>query len=31
MSEAVTLLAMFKDFEPASEGIEKLQRTGCER
>jgi hypothetical protein len=28
MSEAITLLAMFKDFEPASEGIEKLQEMG---
>jgi len=28
MSEAITLLAMFKDIEPASEGIEKLQQLG---
>ena len=28
MSELITLLAMFKDFEPASEGIEKLQQLG---
>src|SRR5215510_9011002 len=28
MSEAITLLAMFEDFEPASEGIEKLQQLG---
>lgn len=28
MSEAITLLAMFKDFEPASEGIEKLHELG---
>jgi len=28
MSETITLLAMFKDFEPASEGIEKLQEMG---
>src|SRR5689334_6133101 len=28
MSEAITLLAMFEDFEPASEGIEKLQELG---
>ncbi len=28
MSEAITLLAMFKDIEPASEGVEKLQQLG---
>jgi hypothetical protein len=28
MSETIALLAMFKDFEPASEGIEKLQEMG---
>lgn len=28
MAETTTLLAMFKDFEPASEGIEKLQQMG---
>ena len=28
MSEAITLLAMFKDFGPASEGIEKLHELG---
>ena len=28
MSEAITLLAMFEDLEPASEGIEKLQQLG---
>jgi len=28
MSEAVTLLAMFEDFEPASSGVEKLQELG---
>ena len=28
MSETITLLAVFKDFEPASEGIEKLQQLG---
>src|SRR6185295_9924384 len=28
MSEAITLLAMFEDFEPASEGVEKLQELG---
>jgi len=28
MSEAITLLAMFEDFEPASEGIEKLHELG---
>jgi hypothetical protein len=28
MSEAVTLLAMFGDIEPASEGVEKLQQLG---
>ena len=28
MSEAITLLALFEDFEPASEGIEKLQELG---
>jgi Protein of unknown function (DUF3341) len=28
MSEAITLLAMFKDVEPASEGVEKLQQLG---
>ena len=28
MSEAITLLAMFKDIEPASEGIEKLKQLG---
>jgi len=28
MSEAITLLAMFQDFEPASEGIEKLHELG---
>ncbi len=28
MSEAITLLAMFKDIEPASEGVGKLQELG---
>jgi hypothetical protein len=28
MAEPITLLAMFEDFEPASEGIEKLQELG---
>jgi hypothetical protein len=28
MSETITLLAMFEDFEPASEGVEKLQELG---
>ena len=28
MSEAITLLAIFEDLEPASEGIEKLQQLG---
>jgi hypothetical protein len=28
MSEAITLLAMFEDVEPASEGVEKLQELG---
>lgn len=28
MSETITLLAMFEDVEPASEGIEKLQQLG---
>ena len=28
MSEVVTLLATFKDFEPAAEGVEKLQQLG---
>lgn len=28
MSEAITLLAMFDDIEPASEGVEKLQELG---
>lgn len=28
MSEAITLLAMFEDLEPASEGVEKLQQLG---
>ena len=28
MSESITLLAMFEDVEPASEGIEKLQQLG---
>ena len=28
MSEAITLLAIFKDIEPASEGVEKLQQLG---
>ena len=28
MSEAITLLAMFKDIEPASEGVEKLHELG---
>jgi hypothetical protein len=28
MSEAITFLAMFKDIEPASEGVEKLQQLG---
>src|SRR6266511_2974175 len=28
MSEAITLLAMFKDIEPASQGVEKLQQLG---
>jgi len=30
MSEAITLIALFEDFEPASEGIEKLQELGVE-
>ena len=30
MSETITLLAMFKDFEPASEGVEKLQELGLD-
>ena len=30
MSEAITLLALFEDFEPASEGIEKLQELGVQ-
>jgi hypothetical protein len=28
MSESITLLAMFEDIEPASEGVEKLQQLG---
>jgi hypothetical protein len=28
MAETTTLLAMFKDFEPAAEGIDKLQQLG---
>src|SRR5512133_110401 len=28
MAETITLLAMFKDIEPAAEGIEKLQQMG---
>ena len=28
MSESITLLAMFEDFEPASEGVEKLKELG---
>lgn len=28
MSEAITLLAMFEDLEPAAEGVEKLQQLG---
>jgi len=28
MSDAITLLAMFEDFEPASKGVEKLQELG---
>ena len=28
MSEAITLLAMFKDIEPAAEGVDKLQQLG---
>jgi len=28
MSEPITLLAMFEDIEPASEGVEKLQQMG---
>ena len=28
MSEAITLLAMFEDVEPAAEGVEKLQQLG---
>lgn len=28
MSEAITLIAVFQDFEPASEGIEKLHELG---
>ncbi|HLO29588.1 MAG TPA: quinol:electron acceptor oxidoreductase subunit ActD [Anaerolineales bacterium] len=28
MSEAITLLAMFKDIEPAAEGVDKLQQMG---
>ena len=28
MAEPITLLAMFEDFEPASQGIEKLQELG---
>ena len=30
MAEPITLLAMFEDFEPASEGIEKLQELGVQ-
>ena len=30
MSESITLLAMFHDIEPASEGIEKLQQFGLD-
>ena len=30
MSDAITLIALFEDFEPASEGIEKLQELGVE-
>jgi len=30
MSEAITLLAMFEDLEPASEGVEKLQQLGVD-
>lgn len=30
MSEAITLLAMFDDIEPASEGVEKLQQLGVQ-
>jgi len=30
MSETITLLAMFKDIEPASEGVEKLQELGLD-
>jgi hypothetical protein len=28
MSESITLLAMFKDIEPAAEGVDKLQQLG---
>ena len=28
MAETTTLLAMFKDIEPASEGVDKLQQMG---
>ena len=28
MSESITLLAMFKDLEPAAEGVDKLQQLG---
>ena len=31
MSEAITLLAMFEDIEPAAEGVDKLQRIGRDR
>jgi hypothetical protein len=30
MSESITLLAMFHDIEPASEGVEKLQQFGLD-
>jgi hypothetical protein len=30
MSEAITLLATFKDLEPASQGVEKLQQLGVQ-
>jgi len=30
MSESITLLAMFEDIEPASDGIEKLQELGLD-
>ena len=30
MSESITLLAMFEDIEPASEGVEKLQELGID-